>query len=193
MLRRPRSYPTLLAALAAMVAFAAGPALADVSVTRGSGNGLVATIDGPATNVHFTYTLAGCTSIKVPCYRITAGYGSTGTPVSAAAGGCTAQSADSPPSVIECPAAGVISILFLFKGGGTWAAYEGGGGQHSAGPCSPAPVTVETGPPGPIVSVESWNACTETVICSSTVGVLTGVDADAGDTVRGPCFSIVRH
>jgi hypothetical protein len=96
------------------------------------------------------------------------------------------------PSAILCPAAAASSITFLFKKGGSWSAYGGGGGQHT-GPCSPVPVTVQTGPDGLTVVVTSWDGCPETVICDSPATMFTAVEADAADTIRGTCSSIVRH
>ena len=177
-----------IVAVAAAFSFIAGPALADVVATHG-GNGLAVTINDVAANVHFDFDPNGCDS-NIPCLVITAGNGMIGATVSAD-GDCKAQSSAQVGS-IQCPAAGVPSITFLFKNGGTWAAYAGGGGQH-AHPCSPVPVTVQTGPDGGMVSVDSWNGYPETVICDSPKTMFTGIEADAADTVRGSCSSIVRH
>ena len=180
-----------IVALAAAFTFVASPALADgVDVTESAG-GLVVTISTEAANIHFDYVPAGCNA-SVPCLVINAGVGMNGTPVSAS-GSCIAQQGgETAPSAIMCPASAASSITFVFKKGGTWSAYEGGGGQHT-GPCSPVPVTVQTGPDGPAVVVTSWDGCPETVICDSPATVLAAVEADAADTIRGTCSSIVRH
>jgi hypothetical protein len=174
----------------AVLALAAAPALADgVDAALDSG-GLLITVSTEAANVHFSYHLS-CAD-NAPCYEINAGVGPTGTPVTAG-GGCKAQMGNElTPSVIQCPVAGINAITFVFKNGGTWAAYEGGGGQHAAGPCSPVPVTVETGP-GPMTSVDSWDGCPETVICNGSGSAFTGAEVDAADTLRGTCSSVVRH
>jgi hypothetical protein len=180
-----------IVALAAAFAFVASPVLADgVDVTE-SASGLVVTISTEAANIHFDFVPEGCDG-HTPCLLIGAGVGTGGTPVSAS-GNCTArQGGDMAPSGIECPAAAASSITFVFKKGGTWSAYEGGGGQHT-GPCSPVPVTVQTGPDGLAVVVTSWDGCPETVICDSPKTMFTAVEADAADTIRGTCSSIVRH
>jgi hypothetical protein len=182
-----------LAAVAA-VAFAAGPALAadGVDVGLGSGGELLVTVNTEAANVHFTFNPVGCGS-NVPCYEITAGQGMVGTPVTAA-GNCQPQMGNGyAPSAIQCPAAGVNAVTFVFKNGGTWSAYAGGGGEHAGGPCAPALVTVQTGPGGPTVSVNSWDGCPETVICNSPAAVIAAAEVDAADTVRGTCSALIRH
>jgi len=181
-----------IVALASAFAFVASPALADggVDVTESAG-GLVVTISAEAANIHFDFVPEGCADGHTPCLMIGAGVGTGGIPVSAS-GSCTAQQGgDMAASGIECPAT-TSSITFIFKKGGTWSAYEGGGGQHT-GPCSPVPVTVQTGPGGPAVVVTSWDGCPETVICDSPKTVFAAVEADAADTIRGTCSSIVRH
>ncbi|MFZ0394480.1 MAG: hypothetical protein WCF17_19235 [Terracidiphilus sp.] len=54
-------------------------------------------------------------------------------------------------------------------------------------------MTIKTRPDGGMVSVNSWNGCTETVICDSPASMFTVVEADAADVIRGTCSSIVRH
>jgi len=178
-------------ALAAAFALVASPVLADgVDVTESAG-GLVVTISTEADNIHFDFVPEGCDDGHTPCLTIGSFVGTGGIPVSAS-GSCTAQQGgDMAASGIECPAT-TSSITFIFKKGGTWSAYEGGGGQHT-GPCSPVPVTVQTGPGGPAVVVTSWDGCPETVICDSPKTVFAAVEADAADTIRGTCSSIVRH
>lgn len=181
----------MLATVAAL-ALAAGPALAadGVDVSRGSDNGLLVTVNTDA-NVRFTFNPVGCGLAHVPCYEITAGNGTVGVPVQAG-GNCGAQT-DPEQSAIQCPAEGVSAITFVFKAGGTWSAYTGGGGEHAGGPCSPAPVTVQTGSGGDTVSVSAWDGCPETVICNSPASELTTAEVDAADTLRGTCSSVIRH
>jgi hypothetical protein len=115
-----------------------------------------------------------------------------GVPVSAG-GGCKAQQGnETTPSAIQCPVSAVSSVAFLFKKGGGWSAYAGGGGQHAGG-CSPVPVTVRSGPDGLTVSINSWNGCKETIYCDSPASMFVAVEADADDVINGKCSSVVRH
>ena len=179
-------------ALAAALVLAPVAAFADNDVTAGksSGGELLVTVNAEAANVHFTFNPVGC-GANTPCYEITAGNGMVGVPVQAG-GDCKAQTGQG-QSGIECPAAGVNSIRFVFKAGGTWSSYAGSGGEHAGGPCSPAPVTVETGSGGGAMSVNAWNGCTETVICNSPASEFTAAEVDAADTLRGTCSSVVKH
>jgi hypothetical protein len=185
-----------VAAVAAAFALVAGQAMAEdgVVVTQGSGNDLLVTVYTEAANVHFEYTPGGvCAGTNAPCYEIDASTGPVGIPVTAS-GPCVAEPGSGySPSVIKCKADGVTAITFQFKKGGTWAGYSGGGGQHARGPCSPAPVTIKTGPDGGAMSVNAWNGCTENVICDSPPSMFTGVEADASDVIRGHCASVIRH
>jgi hypothetical protein len=182
------------APLALAMALAASAAHADggVSVGLGSGGDLQVTIEAEAANVHFTYDEKGCDA-DVPCLHIDAGQSTAGVPVSAG-GPCVARAgSDDRISTIDCKAQGVTSITFLFKKGGGWASYQGNGGEHAGGPCSPVPVTVYTGPDGGVVSVAAWNGCADTIVCDSPAGMMTGVEADASDVIRGTCVSVIRH
>jgi hypothetical protein len=183
---------TFLAVFAAL-ALAAGPALADdgVDVSRGADNGLLVTVKADGAQVHFSFNPSGCGS-NIPCYEITAGMGMVGTPVTAP-GGCNAQSNGMGPSSVQCPAQGVTSITFAFKASGNWSSYAGSGGEHASGPCSPAPVTVETGSGSGGLAINAWNGCPDTVVCDSPASKVTGVEVDAADTVRGTCTSVIKH
>jgi hypothetical protein len=171
-----------------------GAARADdegVSVQSGQG-GLLVAIGSEAANVHFDYALHGCKQ-NIPCLVVWAGIGLAGVPMSAGGGCHVSRNSDSTPGAIECPAAGVGAITFRFKKGGSWSAYQGGGGQHAGGVCSPAAVTVETGPDGSAVQVNAWNGCPEAIVCNSPPSVFTAVEADASDEIRGTCKSVILH
>jgi len=181
-----------LGALAAVFTLFTRAVLAQGVVVSQVGPDLLVTISAEAANIVFTFSQNGCDN-NIPCFEIGAGQGMAGVPVSAG-GGCQAKMGNAyTPSGIECPASGIGSITFQFMKGGTWAAYAGGGGQHTGGPCSPAPVTIKTGADGEVVSVNSWNGCKETVICNSPASMFTAVEADNADEIRGTCSSIVRH
>jgi hypothetical protein len=192
MMRRLLLQAIRLGTLAAVFTLFAHPVFAQGVVVSQTGSDLLVTISAEAANIAFTFTLNGCDN-NVPCFQIGAGTGMVGIPVSAGAG-CKAKMGNAfTPSGIECPASGIGSITFQFMKGGTWAAYAGGGGQHAGGPCSPAPVTIKTGPDGGMVSVNSWNGCKETVICNSPASMFTAVEADNADEIRGTCSSVIRH
>ncbi len=181
-----------LSALAAVFTLFTHAVLAQGVVVSKAGPDLLVTVNTEAANIVFTFTLNGCDN-NVSCFQIGAGVGMVGIPVSAGAG-CQAKMGNAyTPSGIECPASGIGTITFQFTKGGTWAAYAGGGGQHAGGPCSPASVTIKTGPDGGMVSVNSWNGCKETVICDSPTSMFTAVEADNADEIRGKCSAIVRH
>jgi hypothetical protein len=189
MLRFQAKASFALAAAAAAFALLARGAPADPIGVRvdNDADGIVVTVDAAGANVHFTYD-EKCEG-GAPCYTITAGQGMIGIPASAA--GCTVeQGGDSTPTAIRCPV-GAGSIQFKMANGGTWSAYQGGGGQHAGGPCAPARVIVTSGA-GPN-SIDTWDGCHEVVNCSAASGAFTGVEVDASDDVRGPCTSVVKH
>lgn len=177
----------VLVVVFAMFALLARSALADQGVVVAqSGSALTVTVYTEAANIHFGYNTTACPGEK-PCYTITAGQGMVGIPVS---GSCNVQPGNAyTPSAVQCPAQSIGAITFIFRNGGSWAAYQGGGGQHSGEPCAPAAATIRTG--GQMTSVTSWDGCHETVICIT--GGFSGVEADASDTIRGNCTSVVRH
>lgn len=152
-----------------------------------NGDGIVVTVNADAANVQFTYS-EHCDNDK-PCYTINLGQGMVAIPTTAS-GGCVAkQGSDSTPTAVQCPV-GSGSITFKLVGGGTWSAYEGGGGQHT-GPCSPARVIVNGGNgPNPTM-INSWNGCHEVVHCGTSGTV--AVEADATDDISGKCLTIVKH
>ena len=151
-------------------------------------SGLVVTVNAEAANVHFTYNET-CDNGK-PCYLIDAGLGMVGIPASAPA--CRVEDGnDFTPTRIYCPVTGVGAVSFKLVKGGTWAAYEGGGGQHAGGPCAPAKVLVKTG--AGANSIDSWNGCHEIVYCDTGNNGFAGIDADASDEINGKCNSVIRH
>jgi hypothetical protein len=151
--------------------------------------GLLVTVNAEAANVHFTYQEKGCDK-EQPCYVINAGQGMAG--ISASAPACKVENGnDSTPTTISCLATGVGAVSFKLVKGGTWAAYEGGGGQHAGGPCAPAKVLVKTGEGSN--SVDSWNGCHEIVYCDTGNSGFAGVEADSSDEISGKCNSTVRH
>ena len=150
--------------------------------------GLLVTVNAEAANIHFTYQ-EKCDN-EQPCYIISASQGMAGIPASAPA--CKIENGnDFTPTTISCPVTGVGAVSFKLVKGGTWAAYQGGGGQHSGGPCAPAKVLVKTG--SGANSVDSWNACHEIVYCDTGNSGFAGVEADASDEINGKCNSLVRH
>ena len=163
----------------------ANPSTAAVDL---NGDGIVVTVNADGANVHFTYS-ESCDGGK-PCYTIELSQGMVGFPTTAG-GGCVAKSGgDATPTAVQCPV-GSGSIAFKLAGGGTWSAYEGGGGLHSAGPCSPARVIVNGGNgPNPTM-INSWNGCHEVVRCGTSGTV--AVEADASDDISGKCLTIVKH
>jgi hypothetical protein len=179
-----------LLALAAAFVLLAGSAPADPIgvVVNHDADGLIVTVNTEAANVHFTYS-ENCANNQ-PCYTIDAGQGMVGIPASATS--CVVkQGSDSTPTSIQCPASGVGSIQFKLVNGGTWSAYQGGGGQHAGTPCSPAHVIVTTGTGAN--AVNAWDGCNEVVHCNSVTGAFTAVEVDASDSVTGKCTSIVKH
>lgn len=151
--------------------------------------GLMVTVNAEAANIHFTYEEKGCDKEK-PCYVINAGQGMTG--ISASAPACKVENGnDFTPTTISCLATDVGAVSFKLVKGGTWAAYEGGGGQHAGGPCAPAKVLVKTG--SGANSVDSWNGCHEIVYCDTGNSGFAGVEADSSDEINGKCNSTVRH
>jgi hypothetical protein len=153
-----------------------------------NGDGILVNVNTDAANVHFTYA-EHCDDGK-PCYIIALGQGMVAIPATAS-GGCVAKNgSDTTPTMVECPI-GAGAVVFKLVGGGTWSAYEGGGGLHSAGPCSPAKVTVNGGNGPNPTSINSWNGCHEVVNCGSSGTVL--VEADATDDISGKCLSVVKH
>ncbi len=151
--------------------------------------GLVVTVNATAANIFFTYQASGCGGHE-PCFVVNASQGPVG--ISASAPACAVQQGNaSTPTGIECPATGVRGVQFKLVNGGTWSAYSGGGGQHAGTSCSPARVSVITG--SGANSVESWDGCNEVIFCDSGSRGFAGVDADAFDSIRGRCSSVVRH
>lgn len=186
------SRSSVLCAVLAMAALTApGAAAPGQGVVVGeSGDGLTVTVMEDAANVHFTYAEQGCPNQK-PCLMITAGAGMQGIPATSSAA-CTAQVGNAyTPSAIQCPAQGIASISFIFRNGGTFSAYAGGGGQHAGGPCSPVALMVKTG--GPVTSVNLWNGCHDTVYCDSAPSEFSAAEVDATDVVRGKCTSVIKH
>lgn len=188
---RRHSLSVVLFILAALVSFAllARTAPADpTGVVVERANGLIVTVNTVGANVHFTYSTS-CASNK-PCYMIEVGQGAGGG-VTASAASCTVQGNQYTPTVIQCPPSGIQSIQFKLVNGGTWSAYAGGGGQHAGGPCSPANVMVTTGSGSN--SINTWDGCREVVYCDTGASGFAAVEADAIDTIRGHCNSIIKH
>ena len=151
--------------------------------------GLVVTVNAEAANIHFTYEEKGCDK-EQPCYIINASQGMTG--ISASASACKVENGnDFTPTKISCLASGVGAVSFKLVKGGTWAAYEGGGGQHAGGPCAPAKVLVKTG--SGANAIDAWNGCRETIYCDTGNSGFAGGDVDASDEVNGKCNSVIRH
>ena len=184
-----RTTVTLIATVCAFLLLGrSAPASSNKAVVDLNGDGIVVTVNSDGANVHFTYA-EKCGDGK-PCYQIMLGQGMVGIPTTAS-GGCTVQSGgDMTPTAVQCPV-GSGSIQFKLVGGGTWSAYEGGGGLHSAGPCSPARVIVAGGNgPNPTM-INSWNGCHEVVQCGTSGTVAAEVDAT--DDVSGKCLTILKH
>lgn len=162
----------------------ANPTTANVDL---GGDGIIVTVNADGANVHFSYS-EHCAGDK-PCYTIDLSQGMVAIPTTAS-GGCTVQQgSDSTPTGVQCPV-GSGSIQFKLVGGGTWSAYEGGGGVHT-GPCSPARVIVNGGNgPNPTM-INSWNGCHEVVQCGTSG--MVAVEADATDDISGKCLTIVKH
>jgi len=178
----------IIVAIAAAFVLLARSAQADPIgvVVDNTGDGIVVTVNTEAANIHFTYA-EQCDGGK-PCYQIEAGQGMVG--ISASARACKVNPGNGyTPTGIECPV-GAGSITFKLTNGGTWSAYEGGGGQHT-GPCSPARVIVTTGKGAN--SINTWNGCHEVVQCNTAAGALAMVEADANDDVTGKCTSVIKH
>jgi hypothetical protein len=151
-------------------------------------DGLIVTVNTEAANVHFTY-VEKCDSGQ-PCYTINASQGMVG--IAATASACTVkQGNEMTPTAIQCPAASAGSVQFKMLHGGTWSAYQGGGGQHTGAPCSPARVIVTTG--SGANSVDAWDGCHEVINCNAAAGGFSGVEVDASDDVHGTCSSVVKH
>jgi hypothetical protein len=151
-------------------------------------DGLVVTVATEAANIHFTYNQS-CDGGK-PCYEIDASQGMVGLPASA--GGCTVKMGNgSTPTAITCPDNSVGSIQFTMTNGGTWSAYNGGGGQHIGTICSPARVIVKTGKGAN--SIDTWDGCHEVVFCDSGSSGFAAVEADASDDIHGTCSAVVKH
>ncbi len=175
-----------MAALTARGAAAPGQGI----VVGQSGDGFTVNVMEDSANVHFTY-VEQCAPDKAPCLMITAGVGMQGIPATPGPT-CKAQVGNAyTPSAIQCPAQGVSSITFIFRNGGTFSSYQGGGGQHTGAPCSPVALLVKTG--GPVTSVNVWNGCHDTVYCDSAPGEFSAAEVDATDVVRGKCTSVIRH
>jgi len=184
----PRLSFILPAACAAALAFAGRPALADGVSVETSPAGITVLIDSDQVTVHFDYLEQGCVQLTVPCYTIDAGNGLANVPL---AGGGPCQVAG---QKLECAAPGISAINFEFKQSGIWAGYNGGAGEHAAGPCAPASVRIETGAATPgVVEVSAWNGCAETVTCDSPKGTMTQVQVDASDAVLGKCSFVDKH
>ncbi|HTU80792.1 MAG TPA: hypothetical protein VMF61_01605 [Candidatus Acidoferrales bacterium] len=142
-------------------------------------------------NVHFdALPKSGC-EIKRDCYVFAASTGLVGIPIEAPPKCHVDQGNSLTPSVAQCPEVG--GVVFHMNGGGTWSAYDGGGGEHVDGPCASGHVTVYTGGARTGTSVDSWDGCHETVVCVKAKASFAGVEADAFDVVDGKCGSIVRH
>jgi hypothetical protein len=183
----PRLRFVLPAALAAALAFAAGPALAEGVSVETSAAGVTVLIDYEQATMHFDY-YEQCGQTGQPCYEIDAGAGLANVPVS---GGGPCKVVD---LHLECAAAGIGAFNFEFKQSGVWAGYNGGPGEHAAGPCSPATVRIETGvATHGVVEVSAWNGCAETVTCDSPKATMTQVQVDASDAVLGKCSFVDKH
>ena len=177
-------------ALAAAFVLLARSAQADPIgvVVDNNADGIIVTVNAEGANIHFGYS-EHCAGDK-PCYSIDAGQGMVGIPASSTTCEVT-NGHDTTPTSITCPANGIGSITFKLVNGGTWSAYQGGGGLHTGTPCSPARVIVITGKGSN--SVNTWDGCHEVVQCNSVSGGLALVEADASDDVTGKCMSVIKH
>lgn len=150
-------------------------------------DGIVVTVNTDGATVHFTYS-EHCGDGK-PCYTIELSQGMVGIPTTAA--GCVVNDGNAmTPTGVQCPV-GSGSIQFKLLGGGSWSAYEGGGGLHADGPCSPARVIVNGGSGPNPTTINSWNGCHEVLQCGTSRTVV--VEADATDDISGKCLTIVKH
>jgi hypothetical protein len=187
---RIRVIAVALLAFAGAFVLLARSAPADTTGVRvdNDADGITVTVNTEAANVHFTYN-EQCDSGK-PCYTINVGQGMVGIPATASS--CTVkQGNDATPTAIQCPSAGVGSVQIKLMHGGTFGAYQGGGGQHTGAPCSPANVIVTTGTGAN--SIDTWDGCHEVINCNTAPGAFTGVEVDATDDVHGKCSSVVKH
>ncbi len=150
-------------------------------------DGLMVTVNAEGANVHFGYS-EDCGGGK-PCYSIDAGQGMVG--ITGSAPSCEVKGGGPQLTGIQCPTTGVGSITFKMMNGGSWSAYQGGGGEHAGTPCSPARVIVITG--AGATSVNAWDGCHEVVQCNDVKGAFSGVEVDASDDVHGKCSSVVKH
>jgi hypothetical protein len=151
------------------------------------GDGYVVTVNAEGANIHFGYS-EHCASDK-PCYSIDAGQGAVGIPASAT--GCDVKGGGENVTGIQCPVDGVGSIQFKLVNGGTWSAYQGGGGLHTGTPCSPARIIVTTG--NEANSINAWDGCHEVINCNTVSGGFAAVEADSIDDIHGKCASVIKH
>ena len=189
-MRRIRVIAVAVLAFAGAFVLLSRSAPADTTGIRvdNDADGLIVTVNTEAANVHFSY-VEQCDGGK-PCYTITAGQGMVGIPGTSSS--CVVkQGNDSTPTAIQCPAAAVGSVQFKLVRGGTWSAYQGGGGQHAGAPCSPARVIVTTGSGANMIN--AWDGCHEVINCNAAAGGFSGVEVDATDDVHGTCSSVVKH